>query len=131
PGQVSIALIQDEATNFIATTTYTAGDARIPGLLQSLGDDDPLHATYGLTTQANVNGVHRYRNMDLNYQQTLGFLQNEYLRGISLGVTYSRSMDNQRHINLVPRRWGFTPSYSFRRFNAGLGILYTANKPSS
>ena len=123
PGQLSAAVIQDEATNFISSKTYDTG---VP-----LGVTDPQYDGYQFISTQNDPGVHRYRNFDFNYNQTLGFLQKEYLRGINVGVTYSRSYDNQRHVNLVPRRWGFTPSYTYRRFNAGVGMLFTAAKPSS
>jgi TonB-dependent receptor len=123
PGQFSVAFIQDEATNFISNHTYDSG--------APLGVTDPQYDGYQFISTQNDPGVHRYRNYDFNYQQTLGFLRSEYLRGISMGITYSRSYDNQRHVNLVPRRWGFTPSYVYKRFSAGAGILFTAAKPSS
>jgi TonB-dependent receptor len=123
PGQLSVAVIQDEATNFISNRTYDSG--------APLGVTDPNYDGYQFISTQNDPGVHRYRNFDFNYNQTLGFLRSEYLRGINMGVTYSRSYDNQRHVNLVPRRWTFTPSYTYKRFNAGLGIIFTAAKPSS
>ena len=124
PGQVSVSLTQDEVKNFISSTTYTSG--------APLGVTDPQYdGYYFISTQNDTTTVHRYRNMSLNYQQTLGFLSSEYLRGIGIGMTYDRSYDNQRHINLVPRRFAFTPSYTFRRLNAGVGIIWADKKPSS
>jgi TonB-dependent receptor len=120
PGQVSIALIQDEAVNFISSQVYHGGAA--------FGVEDPQFADYDFVSTYNIPGTQRYRNMDLNYQQTLGFLSSEYLRGINLGLTYSRSYANMRR-KIAPRRLTFTPSYTFRRFNAGLGIIWTDKRP--
>lgn len=124
PGQLTASVTQDTVTNFISSKNYDDGGA-------ALGIDDPDLAGYRFVSFQNDPSVHRYRNFDFGYNQTLGFLQSEYLRGINLGATYSRSYDNQRHVNLVPRRFGFTPSYTFRNFSTGVGILWTDKKPSS
>jgi iron complex outermembrane recepter protein len=123
PGQASIAFIQDEATNFFQTFTYDSG--------APLGVTDPQYDGYEFISTQNDTELQRYRNMDLNYQQTLGFLPSEYLRGISIGMTYSRSYANKRRPNLAPRRFTFTPAYSYGRFSGGLGIIWIDNKPDS
>ena len=56
PGQLSVAFIQDEATNFIASQTYHGGAA--------LGVTDPQYDGYDFISTRNDPGVHRYRNMD-------------------------------------------------------------------
>ncbi len=119
PGQISVALKQDEATNFISSHTYDSG--------APLGITDPQFDGYQFKSSQNDPGVHRYRNFDFNYQQTLGFLPSVYLRGISLGFNYSRSYDNQRHGGLVPKHVAFTPSYTYRRFSARAGVIWNAD----
>ena len=120
PGQVSVAFIQDEATNFIASQDYTA---------EQFGVDDADFATYTFRSTTNVGGVQRYRNMDWNYNQTLGFLPGEYLRGISVGVTYSRSYANMRRSGVAPHRLTSRLGYAYKRFNGSLGIIWADDKP--
>jgi hypothetical protein len=67
--------------------------------------------------------------MELNYQQTLGFLPGEYLRGISVGGTYTRSYADQRRNNLAPHRWTGRFGYAYRRFNGSLGFIWVDDRP--
>jgi hypothetical protein len=120
PGQLSLAYIQDEATNFIESRTYTAAQ---------FGITDPIYANYDFISSANTVGLQRYKNFDFSYNQTLGFLPSEYLRGISVGATFSRSYANQRRNNLAPQRGTARLGYSYRRFNAALGAVWSADKP--
>ncbi|MBI5770737.1 MAG: TonB-dependent receptor [Verrucomicrobia bacterium] len=120
PGQVSLALIQDEATNFIQSRTYTADD---------FGVDDPDFAGYNFVSTINNATLQRYKNLDINYNQTLGFLRSEYLRGISVGGTYTRSYANQRRNNLAPHRWTGRLGYAYRRFNGSLGFIWVDDRP--
>ncbi|OYU72487.1 MAG: hypothetical protein CFE32_23615, partial [Alphaproteobacteria bacterium PA3] len=108
PGQVSIAYIQDEATNFIVSRVYSA---------QEFGVDDPDLQNYTFVSTTNAVALQRYKNIDLNYNQTLGFLPSVYLRGISVGATYSRSYANQRRNNLAPHRATARLGYAYKRFN--------------
>jgi hypothetical protein len=73
----------------------------------------------------------KYRNMDFAYNQTLGFLPSEYLRGISFGFNYSRSYADQRRQNLAPHRVSSRLGYSFRRFSGNLGMIWADDKPES
>ena len=120
PGQVSIAFIQDEATNFIVSRNYTA---------QEFGVDDPNFSNYTFISTTNTVGLQRYKNMDLNYNQTLGFLPSPYLRGLNLSATYSRSYANQRRNNLAPHRFTGRLGYNYKRFNAGVGLVWIDDKP--
>jgi iron complex outermembrane recepter protein len=121
PGQASIAFIQDEATNFITTHTYDSG--------APLGVTDPIYDGYQFISTQNSTELQRYRNMDLNYQQTLGFLPSEYLRGVSIGGTYSRSYANQRRKNLAPSRFTTRLGYAYRRFNGAIGVVWRDKAP--
>jgi TonB-dependent receptor len=120
PGQVSVAFIQDEATNFIVSRNYTA---------QEFGVDDPNFSNYTFISTTNTVGLQRYKNMDLNYNQTLGFLPSPYLRGLNLSATYSRSYANQRRNNLAPHRFTGRLGYNYKRFNAGVGLVWIDDKP--
>jgi hypothetical protein len=121
PGQVSIALSQDEATNFISSQNYSAS---------AFGVDDPTYANYTFISYTNNATVQRYRNMDLNYNQTLGFLPSDYLRGINVGVTYTRSYANQRRNNIAPRRVATRLGYTYGRFNGSLGAIWRDDSPN-
>lgn len=120
PGQVSVAYIQDEATNFIVSRTYTAAD---------FGVDDPDFSGYNFISTTNAVALQRYKNLDFNYNQTLGFLPSEYLRGISVGGTYARSYANQRRNNLAPHRATARIGYNYRRFNGSVGAIWIDDKP--
>ncbi len=122
PGQASIALIQDEATNFITSQDYSASE---------FGIDDPDFAAYTFRSTRNEDSVQRYRNMDLNYNQTLGFLENKYLRGINVSSTYSRSYANARRPGIAPHRVTARLGYAYGRFNGTLGMIWAADKPES
>ena len=120
PGQVSIAYIQDEATNFVTAQTYTA---------EEFGVTDPEYVDYTFVSKKNESSLQRYKNFDLNYNQTLGFLPSEYLRGLSVGATYSRSYANQRRQRLAPHRATARLGYSFRRFSASIGAIWVDDRP--
>ena len=120
PGQISVAYIQDEATNFIVSRTYTAAE---------FGVDDPDFSNYNFISTTNAVALQRYKNLDFNYNQTLGFLPSEYLRGISIGGTYARSYANQRRNNLAPHRATARVGYNYRRFNGSIGAIWIDDKP--
>ncbi len=120
PGQLSVALIQDEARNFIVTRTLTA---------EQYGEKDPDFANYLFITSNNDTLLQRYKNLDFNYNQTLGFFQSEYLRGISVGATYTRSYANQRRRFLAPHRITARLGYSYKRFNASVGGIWVDDRP--
>ncbi len=121
PGQLSLALAQDEATNFISSQNYSASE---------FGVDDPTYVNYTFISFTNNATVQRYRNMDLNYNQTLGFLPSKYLQGINLGVTYSRSYANQRRNNIAPHRVAARLGYAYGRFNGSLGAIWRDESPN-
>ena len=120
PGQLSLALIQDEATNFIASQDYTPDE---------FGITDPDFIEYTFRSTRNIGGVQRYRNMDWNYNQTLGFLPSEYLRGINVGLTYSRSYANMRRSGIAPHRITSRLGYAYKRFNGSFGLIWADDKP--
>jgi TonB-dependent receptor len=120
PGQISVAYIQDEATNFIQTQTLSD---------QQFGNTDPDLSGYNFITSTNLPALQRYKNFDFNYNQTLGFLPSEYLRGISIGGTYSRSYANQRRNQLAPHRATARLGYSFRNFSCSVGGIWIDDRP--
>ena len=120
PGQVSIAYIQDEATNFIVSRTYSA---------EEFGVTDPDFSNYNFISTTNTVALQRYKNFDFNYNQTLGFLPSEYLRGLNVGATYSRSYANQRRNNLAPHRATARLGYNYRRFSGSIGAIWIDDRP--
>jgi TonB-dependent receptor len=121
PGQVSVAFSQDEATNFIQTLSYTATE---------FGVTDPDFSSYTFNSTKNSAELQRYKNFDFNYSQTLGFLPSEYLRGINIGGTFSRSYANQRRVKLAPYRATYRLGYAYGRFNGSVGVIWIDDRPS-
>ena len=121
PGQLSVALSQDEATNFIQTFDYSASE---------FGVDDPDFAAYTFRSTTNSAEFQKFRNMDWGYSQTLGFLPSEYLRGVNVGFTYSRSYANQRRPRIAPHRVTSRLGYAYNRFNGSISMVWTDDKPS-
>jgi hypothetical protein len=81
-------------------------------------------------SKANAVNLQRYRNLDFNYNQTLGFLPSEYLRGLSVGATYSRSRTANVRRNLVaPHRATARLGYTYRRFGMQLGAIWIDDRP--
>jgi len=120
PGQLSVQMNMIETTNFITSRAYSA---------EEFGVGDPDFANYTFNAQSNVAGLQRYKNLELSYQQTLGFLPSEYLRGISVGATYTRSYANQLRNNLAPHRWTGRLGYRYRRFAANLAFIWVDDRP--
>jgi iron complex outermembrane receptor protein len=120
PGQLSVAVIQDEAVNFVQSKTLNATE---------FGNDDPDFANYNFITRFNLDTLQRYKNFDFNYNQTLGFLPSEYLRGISVGATYSRSYANSRRNLIAPHRWTGRVGYAYKNFAAQVGAIWVDDRP--
>ena len=123
PGQLSLAMAQNKATNFIVTRTYTASE---------FGVDDPDFAAYTFSSKTNSLTLQKTRTMDAAYNQTLGFLPSEYLRGTSVGLNYSRAYVNAgvRRSGLAPHRVTGRLGYAYKRFNGSLGVIWVADKPN-
>ncbi|MCX6955138.1 MAG: TonB-dependent receptor [Verrucomicrobia bacterium] len=119
-GQLTAQFNMVETKNFIQTVTMTAAQ---------FGVDDPDFTNYTFNVRSNVPGLQRYKNMELNYQQTLGFLQSEYLRGINVGATYTRSYANQIRNNLAPHRWTGRFGYNYRRFGSNISFIWVDDRP--
>lgn len=120
PGQVSLAYIQDEAKNFVVAKTFTA---------EEFGVKDPDYTGYTFISKTNDVSLQRYKNFDFNYNQTLGFLPSEYLRGISVGATYSRSYANARRNLIAPHRVSARLGYTYRKFNGSVGGIWIDDRP--
>ncbi|MFM9029695.1 MAG: TonB-dependent receptor domain-containing protein, partial [Opitutaceae bacterium] len=122
PGQLTLDLTQNRATNFRQTFDFTA---------EQFGVDDPDFAPYTFRTTVNSNEEQQFRSMDLAYNQTLGFLPSEYLRGINVNVAYSRAYADRRRANLAPHRVSSRLGYAYKRFNGSLGMVWRPDTPDS
>ena len=120
PGQLSVAVSQNEIRNLRETFDFTASD---------FGNEDPDLITYTFRTTRNSAEQRRFRNMELAYTQTLGFLPAEALRGINVNLAYSRSYASQRRNNLAPHRLTSRLGYNYRRFSGSLGMVWRDNAP--
>jgi iron complex outermembrane receptor protein len=122
PGQASISFSQDKARNFIQNLDFSASE---------FGVDDPDFAAYTFRVRSNAPGEQRLRNMDISYNQTLGFLPNKYLRGLNVNFTYGRTYADVRRQGLSPQRVSSRLGYAYGRFNAAFGMIWAADKPES
>ena len=67
--------------------------------------------------------------MEVAYNQTLGFLPSELLRGINVNVAYTRSYASQRRNNLAPHRLTSRLGYTYRKFSGTLGMVHRDAAP--
>jgi hypothetical protein len=122
PGQLSLTLAQNEATNFITSQDYSASEFDV---------DDPEFAAYTFRSTRNYDGLQKTRSMDFSYNQTLGFLPSPYLRGTSVGLNYSRTYATVRRSGMTPHRASGRLGYSYRRFNGSIGVIWADSRPES
>lgn len=120
PGQVSVQVSQNKIRNLRETFDYTASE---------FGVEDPDFAPFMFRTTRNSTEQRRFRNLELAYNQTLGFLPNEVLRGINVNFAYTRAYASQRRNNLAPHRLTSRLGYSYRRFSGNVGMVYKDRAP--
>jgi hypothetical protein len=122
PGQLTLDLTQVKATNFRQTFDFSAED---------FGVDDPDYAAYTFRTTVNSPDEQTFRSMDLAYNQTLGFLPSEYLRGLNFNVAFSRAYADRRRANLAPYRVSSRLGYAYKKFNGSVGMVWRPDTPDS
>ena len=122
PGQLTLDLTQVKATNFRQTFDFTA---------EQFGVEDPDFAPYTFRTTINSPDEQQFRSMDLAYNQTLGFLPSEYLRGLNFNVSFSRAYADRRRQNLAPHRVSSRLGYAYKKFNGSVGMVYRPDTPDS
>ena len=120
PGQLSAAFSQNNIRNLRETFDYSADE---------FGVEDEEFLAYTFRSTRISTEARRFRNMELSYNQTLGFLTSEYLRGINLNFAYTRSYASQRRNNLSPHRVSSRIGYSYRRLNTSLGMIWRDVSP--
>ena len=120
PGQLTLALSQNEIRNLRETFDYSASE---------FGNDDPDFSAFTFRSTRNSTELRRFRNMEIAYNQTLGFLPFEKLRGINVNVAYTRSYANQRRNGLSPHRLTSRLGYNYRAFSATLGMVFRDASP--
>jgi iron complex outermembrane receptor protein len=119
PGQLSLAVSQNTISNLRETFDYSA---------EEFGVTEEEFATYIFRSTRVSTNSRRFRNMEVAYQQTLGFL-NEKFRGTSLNFAYTRSYASQRRNNLSPHRFTSRLGYAYRKFNGSIGMVYRDRSP--
>ena len=119
PGQLSLALSQNTISNLRETFDYSAAE---------FGVEEEEFAAYTFRSTRVSENVRRFRNMEVAYNQTLGFL-NEKFRGTSLNFAYTRSYASQRRNNLSPHRFTTRLGYAYRKFNGSIGMVYRDRSP--
>ena len=119
PGQLTLQVSQNDIRNLRETFDFTASE---------FGEEDPDLQTYTFRTTRNSAETRRFRNLELSYNQTLGFLP-EILRGTSVNLSYSRTYASQRRNGMAPHRVSGRLGYAYRRFNGSIGGVFTAERP--
>jgi iron complex outermembrane recepter protein len=120
PGELSVSLQQVKVRNFRRTFDLSPAE---------FGVTDPEFSDYVFRTTINdTDQVRRFRNMDITYRQTLGFLP-ELFRGTSVSVNYTRSYANVRRARQAPHRVTTRLGYNYRRFNGSLGMMWRDDTP--
>ncbi len=122
PGQLSLSLSQVSSKNFVQNFDFSAAD---------FGIEDPDFGNYTVRSKSNSPTSQRYRNLDFGYNQTLGFLPSEYLRGINFAFNYSRSYADERRSGLAPHRVSTRLGYAYKRFSSTIGMIWVDDKPES
>ena len=122
PGAITFDLTSNKARNFRQTFDFSADE---------FGIDDPDFAPYTFRTTINSAEEQRTRSMDLAYNQTLGFLPWERLRGLNFNVAYSRAYASVRRANLAPHRVSSRLGYNYRNFNGSIGMVWRPDTPDS
>lgn len=122
PGSLTLDLTQNKATNFRQTFEFSADE---------FGVTDPDFAPYRFRTTINSEDEQTFRSMDLAYNQTLGFLPSEYLRGLNFNVAFSRAYADRRRGNLAPHRISSRLTYTYRKLNTFIGMVYRPDTPAS
>ncbi|MBI5769380.1 MAG: TonB-dependent receptor [Verrucomicrobia bacterium] len=119
PGQLTLQVSQNDIRNLRETFDFTASE---------FGEEDPDLQNYSFRTTRNSAETRRFRNLELSYNQTLGFLP-ELLRGTSVNLSYSRTYASQRRNGMAPHRISGRLGYAYKRFNGSLGGVFTAERP--
>ena len=115
PGQLTLQVSQNDIRNLRETFDFTASE---------FGEEDPDLQTYTFRTTRNSSETRRFRNLELSYNQTLGFLP-ELLRGTSVNLSYSRTTASQRRNGLAPHRVSGRLGYAYKKFNGSIGGVFT------
>ena len=121
PGQLTLDASQTEITNLRETFDYSASE---------FGVDDPDFAGYTFRATRNNSQLRKFRTLEAAYNQTLGFLRYETLRGIGFNVAYTRAYANGRRAGLAPHRVSSRLSYNYRKFSGSLGMVWRPDTPS-
>ena len=119
PGQLAAAFSQNHIRNLRETFDFTASE---------FGVEDDEFATYTFRTTRISAEARRFRNMELSYNQTLGFLPEKF-RGTSVNFAYTRSYASQRRNNLSPHRFTSRLGYALKKFNGSIGMVWRDDSP--
>jgi hypothetical protein len=122
PGQFTLDFTEAKATNFRQTDDYTP---------EEFGVDDPDFASYTFRTTVNSTDRRYTRSMEASYNQALGFLPSEYLRGLNFNVSYTRAYADRRRSNLAPHRVSSRLGYAYKKFNGSVGMVWRPDTPDS
>ena len=121
PGQLSVQVSQNDTKNLREDHDFTP---------QEFGLDDPDLDGYIIRSTRNSVARRRNRNMEVAYNQTLGFLPEQF-RGTSFNLAYTRAYASSRRGGLAPHRLTSRLGYAYHRFNGQLGMVWIDRRPES
>ena len=119
-GSLAITLSQNEISNFRQTRRVSASEAGF--------DYDPVYADYEFNSPFNVEGLRRFRSMEISYSQGLSFLPGPF-RGLNVNTSYTRTYANERRPSTSPHRVTGSLGYSYGRFTLRFGAVWTDDTP--
>lgn len=122
PGQLTLDFTEAKSKNFRQTFDYTA---------EEFGIDDPDFASYTFRTTVNSSDRRYTRSMEVAYNQALGFLPSEYLRGLNFNISYTRGYADRRRAGLAPHRVSSRLGYAYKKFNGSVGMVWRPDTPDS
>jgi TonB-dependent receptor len=119
PGQLSIAFSQNDIKNLRTTRDLTS---------EEYGNEDAELETFLFRTTDNSVEERRFRGMEVQYNQALGFLPEKF-RGTNVNVAYTRAYGNIRRDNLAQHRLTSRLGYALGKFNGSVGMVWRGDSP--
>jgi iron complex outermembrane receptor protein len=120
-GSVRATFTETRIRNLKTLTEFTAAE---------YGIDDPSLAGYTVITNTQGPGTRRFRSMELEYRQRLGFLPPS-LGSTSAFASYTRTYASERRVGLTPHVITGGVDYRFRLLSLGLKTRWEDQAPWS
>jgi iron complex outermembrane receptor protein len=121
-GSLTLTVTQNDISNLRESQEFTAEEFGY--------GDDPEYAGYDFRTQSNSPEGRRFRGLELGYSQSLSFLPKPF-QGTTVNLAYTRSYASERRPGLSPHRASGNIGYTYNRFTARFGAVWSDDTPFS